>query len=556
MILNLRIWTCAAVVLSAAFVVSCSKNYVQAPEPDGKRVVRTPDRSRADATTMGKKEEGEHAKPSGARVNDSPVSEMNVDDPRRYNPNFNTEAYDHIDENPFLAVGQNPLSTFSVDVDTASYSNMRRFLSQGRLPPKDSVRVEELINYFTYDYKQPDGKDPFSITTEMTECPWKPGHKLVLVGLQGKRIEKADMPPRNLVFLIDVSGSMNEPNKLPLVKQALRMLVNELTEKDHVSLVVYAGAAGLVLPPTNGSKKEAIIAALDRLEAGGSTNGGEGIQLAYKTAREHLRKGGVNRVILASDGDMNVGITSQGDLIRLIEQERESGVFLTVLGFGMGNYKDSTMEKLANKGNGNYAYIDTAFEAKKVLVHEAGANLVTIAKDVKIQVEFNPAVVQAYRLIGYENRKLRNEDFNDDKKDAGEIGAGHAVTALYEIVPHGVKMDLPGVDPLKYQLPKGEGAKSGELLTVKFRYKEPDGSTSKLIVRALDNRPVEWIQASANMKFATSVAAFGMLLRGSEHKGTASYPMVLALAEQGRGQDDRGYRAEFIRLVHMAKELK
>lgn len=551
---------CAAVVLSAAFMFTCSEKYVQAPERDGKPVstVRGKDGGEHNVRVVtGKRNLRELAKrdESGEYASDGPTTEMDISDPRRNNPNFNTEGYSHIEDNPFLTVGQNPLSTFSVDVDTASYSNMRRFLTQGQLPPKDSVRVEELINYFTYDYKQPDGKDPFSITTEMTDCPWKPGHKLVLVGLQGKRIEKANLPPRNLVFLIDVSGSMNEPNKLPLVKQALRMLVNELTEKDHVSLVVYAGAAGLVLPPTNGSKKEVIIAALDRLEAGGSTNGGEGIQLAYKTARQHLQKGGVNRVILASDGDMNVGMTSEGDLTRLIEKERESGVFLTVLGFGMGNYKDSTMEKLADKGNGNYAYIDTAFEAKKVLVHEAGANLVTIAKDVKIQVEFNPAVVQAYRLIGYENRKLRNEDFNDDKKDAGDIGAGHSVTALYEVVPHGVKIDLPGVDPLKYQVPNGEGAKSGELLTVKFRYKEPDGSTSKLIVRSLDNRPVEWKNASSNLKFATSVAAFGMVLRGSEHKGSASYPMVLALAEQGRGSDERGYRSEFIRLVNMAKEL-
>ncbi len=560
---------CAAVVLSAAFVFSCSEKYVQGPEEKDAATSSTTRVPKAhnpqdvkeahggrDGVVTLKKNDPKFTRRPEIRGKDGPTSEMEIDDSSRYNPNFNTEGYDHIEDNPFLTVGQNPLSTFSVDVDTASYSNMRRFLSQGQLPPKDSVRLEELINYFTYDYKQPDGKDPFSITTEMTDCPWKPGHKLVLVGLQGKRIEKANMPPRNLVFLIDVSGSMNTPNKLPLVKQALRMLVNELGEKDHVSLVVYAGAAGLVLPPTNGSKKEAITAALERLEAGGSTNGGEGIQLAYKTAREHFQKGGVNRVILASDGDMNVGITSQGDLTRLIEKERESGVFLTVLGFGMGNYKDSTMEKLANKGNGNYAYIDTAFEAKKVLVHEAGANLVTIAKDVKIQVEFNPAVVQAYRLIGYENRKLRNEDFNDDKKDAGEIGAGHSVTALYEVVPHGVKIDLPGVDPLKYQVPNGESAKSGELLTVKFRYKEPDGSTSKLIARSLPNTFAEWKSASPNLKFAASVAAFGMLLRGSEHKGSASYPMVLALAEQGRGHDERGYRAEFIRLVHMAKELK
>jgi Ca-activated chloride channel homolog len=402
---------------------------------------------------------------------------------------FNTENYNRIDDNPFHRVGNEPLSTFSIDVDTASYSNLRRFITQGELPPKDAVRIEEMINYFTYNYPQPKGERPFSVTTEVAAAPWNPQHKLVEVGLQGKRLESETLPPSNLVFLIDVSGSMDDPNKLPLVQQSLKLLVNKLRPEDRVSLVVYAGNAGLVLPATPGSQKSKILGAIARLEAGGSTAGGQGIELAYKIAKQNFLKSGNNRVILATDGDFNVGVSSDADLTRLIEQKRDQGIFLTVLGFGTGNYKDGKMEQLADKGNGNYAYIDTLLEAKKVLVNDLRGTLFTIAKDVKIQVEFNPAKVQAYRLIGYENRLLQNQDFNDDKKDAGDIGAGHSVTALYEIIPTGVKSDvkLPEVDPLRYQH-SGETASNtadNELMQVKLRYKLPQDSTSQLITQTI-----------------------------------------------------------------------
>ncbi len=482
----------------------------------------------------------------------APASKLRADGAGK----FNTESYDRIYENPFLAAAKAPLSTFSIDVDTASYSNVRRFLTMGRLPPAGAVRIEELINYFTYAYKQPAGAAPFSTTAEVSACPWNPAHKLVHIGLQGRRIAKKQMPPRNLVFLLDVSGSMSDSNKLPLLKAALKLLVGQLTEQDRVAMVVYAGSSGLVLPSTTGDKKDKILSALGRLSAGGSTNGGAGIQLAYKVARENFHQGGINRVILATDGDFNVGNTSQSGLVRLIEKERKSGVFLTVLGFGMGNYKDSTMEKLADKGNGNYAYVDTINEARKVLVNEAGATLVTIAKDVKIQVEFNPARVSAYRLIGYENRMLRARDFNDDKKDAGEIGAGHSVTALYEVVPAGVKAPAAGtVDPLKYQKRSASAAAaSGELLTLKLRYKKPDGDTSKLLSVAVSDAPQQ-AGASNSLRFSSAVAAFGMLLRGSKHKGQASFAMVKKLAGQSLGADKHGYRAEFLKLVDRAAGL-
>jgi Ca-activated chloride channel homolog len=413
--------------------------------------------------------------------------------PGRYAGPFNTEAYDHIDENGFRRVANDPLSTFSIDVDTASYANVRRFLSGGTLPPAGAVRTEELINYFRFDYPQPRGSAPFSVTTELAECPWNPQHHLALVGIQGREILGKEPAPRNLVFLLDVSGSMTPPDKLPLVRNAMRMLVDILTPRDRVAIVVYAGASGLVLPSTSGDRKQQIHDAIARLEAGGSTNGAAGIRLAYQIARQNMIRGGVNRVVLATDGDFNVGVTSQDELVRLIEHERADGIFLSVLGVGTGNLKDSTMEKLADKGNGNYAYLDSLHEARKVLVREAGATLTTIAKDVKIQIEFNPKAVAAYRLIGYENRVLRNEDFNDDRKDAGEIGAGHSVTALYEIVPAGPDIDVvdaPGVDPLRYQmradLPSAVNA--GELATVKVRFKAPDGDVSRLISMALRNR--------------------------------------------------------------------
>jgi Ca-activated chloride channel homolog len=470
---------------------------------------------------------------------------------------FNTEGYSHIDENPFLDVAHAPLSTFSVDVDTASYSNTRRFLKDGQLPPKDAVRIEELVNYFSYDYPQPVGNAPFSVTAEIAEAPWNTQHRLVHIGLQGKRIAKDNLPPANLVFLIDVSGSMNEPNKLPLVKSSLKTLTEQLTARDHVAIVVYAGSSGLVLPSTSGDRKGEIFAAIDRLEAGGSTNGGEGIQLAYKVAQENFIRDGTNRVILATDGDFNVGTTSEGDLVRLIEAKRQSGVFLSVLGFGTGNVKDSTMEKLADKGNGNYAYIDTSSEARKVLGEQVGGTLFTIAKDVKIQVEFNPKQVAAYRLIGYENRLLRDQDFNDDTKDAGEIGAGHTVTALYEIVPYGQKYENPGIDPLKYQQPTqpSEMANSDEMMTVKLRYKEPNADQSKLISVSLADSQTKLDSASADFRFSSAVAAFGMLLRDSKYKADASYNQVLDLARNSIGTDPQGYRSEFVQLVETARTL-
>ncbi|MEH2138141.1 YfbK domain-containing protein [Nostoc sp.] len=473
---------------------------------------------------------------------------------------FNTENYNRIEDNPFHRVGNDPLSTFSIDVDTASYSNVRRFITQRELPPKDAVRIEELINYFTYNYPQPKGDRPFSVTTEVAAAPWNPQHKLVQVGLQGKRLESETLPPSNLVFLIDVSGSMDDPNKLPLVQQSLKLLVNKLRPEDRVSLVVYAGNAGVVLPATPGSQKSTILAAIDRLEAGGSTAGGQGIELAYKIAKQNFLKSGNNRVILATDGDFNVGVSSDGELTRLIEQKREQGIFLTVLGFGTGNYKDGKMEQLADKGNGNYAYIDTLLEAKKVLVNDLRGTLFTIAKDVKIQVEFNPAKVQAYRLIGYENRLLQNQDFNDDKKDAGDIGAGHSVTALYEIIPTGTKSDvkLPEVDPLRYQR-SGEtapNAAGNELMQVKLRYKLPQDSTSQLITQTIQDDDLRSDQIpSTNLRFAAAVATFGMVLRDSEYKGNANYDLVMKLATQAKGEDQEGYRDEFIRLVEQSRGL-
>lgn len=472
---------------------------------------------------------------------------------------FNREGYDKITENRFLKVTDNPLSTFSIDVDAASYSNIRRFLNQGQLPPAGAVRIEEMVNYFTYQYPQPVKNEPFSINTEISDAPWNKDHKLVLIGLQGKKIPTENLPASNLVFLIDVSGSMQDPLKLPLVKASMKMLVDQLREEDKISMVVYAGAAGLVLEPTSGDEKTKIKDAIDKLEAGGSTAGGAGIKLAYKTARENFVKGGNNRVILCTDGDFNVGESSDDAMERMIEQERKSGVFLTVLGYGMGNYQDAKMQKLADKGNGNHAYIDGISEAKKVLVNEFGGTLFTIAKDVKLQVEFNPAKVQGYRLIGYENRMLAKEDFNDDKKDAGELGSGHTVTALYEVIPVGVKSDfLQKVDSLKYQkntAPLISSSQTEEILTVKFRYKAPDGDVSKLIEHPVLDKQVALTKTSDNFRFAAAVAQFGLLLRESEYKSAASYDNVLNLARKAKGYDEEGYRSEFVRLVESARLL-
>jgi len=467
------------------------------------------------------------------------------------------EAYDYIPENPFLRVSDSPLSTFSIDVDTASYANVRRFLTSGQLPPPGAVRIEELINYFSYDYPQPTGDDPFSVNVEIADCPWDANHRLARVGLKGYEIAAEDRVPANLVFLIDVSGSMQAANKLSLLKTALIMLASELNDDDYVSIVVYAGASGLVLPSTPVRSRGTIIDAVGRLTAGGSTNGGAGIQLAYQQAMDNFIDGGVNRVILATDGDFNVGTTDQSSLIRIVEEKAKSNVFLTVLGFGMGNLQDSMLEKLADKGNGNYAYIDNVNEAEKVLVEQIGGTLVTIAKDVKIQVEFNPAEVAAYRLVGYENRLLAAQDFNDDTKDAGEIGAGHTVTAFYEIIPVGEEVDLPDVDPLKYQTPQDEAdaAFSGELMTVKLRYKPPDGDTSKLIERPVVDTGMTLDEASSDFVFAASVASFGMLLRHSNHSGNFDLPAVREWAASTLGDNPDPYRAEFVELVGRAIAL-
>ena len=468
------------------------------------------------------------------------------------------EDYEGIVENPFQRPLDAPLSTFSIDVDAASYSNVRRMLNMGQLPPADAVRIEEMINYFQYDYSQPMNDHPFAIHTELGEAPWNPQHKLVLIGLQGKKIPTENLPPSNLVFLIDVSGSMMDANKLPLVQASMKLLTDQLRARDRVSIVVYAGAAGVVLEPTSGDNKQKIKEAIGRLEAGGSTAGGEGIRLAYSLARQHFMKEGNNRVILCTDGDFNVGESSDQAMEKLIEAERKSGVFLTVLGYGMGNYKDSKMQKLADKGNGNHAYIDGLSEARKVLVNEFGGTLFTIAKDVKLQVEFNPARVQGYRLIGYENRMLAAEDFNDDQKDAGELGSGHTVTALYEIVPTGVKSDVFGsVDPLKYQPPKQPASTSlsNDWLTVKFRYKKPDGDKSTLLQEVVTQESSLLSLTSENFRFAAAVAEWGLLLRDSRYKGQSNFAQVIQLAKGARGHDEQGYRSEFVRLVENASSL-
>ena len=470
---------------------------------------------------------------------------------------YNREGYDRITENSFHKVADEPLSTFSIDVDGASYSNVRRFLNNNQLPPDGAVRVEEMINYFQYGYAQPKNGDPFAIHTEMAECPWNEDHRLVMIGLQGMKVSMETLPASNLTFLIDVSGSMQSPDKLPLVKSSLRLLTDQLREEDMVSIVVYAGSAGLVLSPTSGADKNRIIAAIDQLEAGGSTAGGQGIKLAYATAKKNFIRGGNNRVILCTDGDFNVGASSDDELERMIEEERKSGVFLTILGFGTGNYQDAKMQKLADKGNGNHAYIDQLSEAKKVLVNEFGGTMFTIAKDVKLQVEFNPAYVQGYRLIGYENRMLNKEDFNNDIKDAGELGSGHTVTALYEVIPAGVETDLlNNVDPLKYQQNhQPKKIFNDEMLTVKFRYKKPDEDISKLIVKTVNSKYVRLDNTSDQFRFAAAVAQMGMLLSHSSFIGNGNYQDVIRLAKTAIGNDQGGYRMEFLSLAEKASKL-
>ena len=479
-----------------------------------------------------------------------------ADEASDFSGNFNTEEYDYISENKFKSVLSEPLSTFSIDVDTASYSNIRRFLQHGQMPPVDSVRIEEMINYFDYDYPQPDGDNPFSVNLEISDCLWNADAKLLSVGLQGKSLDYENLKPANLTFLVDSSGSMSDENKLPLLKKALALLLGELSAKDRVAIVAYAGSSGLVLDSTEASEKKTIINALDSLSAGGGTAGAAGIELAYEVAMQNYIPGGNNRVILCTDGDFNLGVSSTSDLVRLIEEKRKSDIYLTICGFGMGNYKDGRMEQISAAGNGNYFYIDGMAEAEKVFVREMRANMFTIAKDVKIQIEFNPALIKAYRLVGYENRLLDNEDFEDDTKDAGELGAGHRVTALYELVPAGPDIEIAQHSDLKYSeeiRPNNEF--TSEALTVKLRYKRPDSEISELIEKSLEYAPVLFDKASANIKFASAVAGFGMLLRNSEYIVSLDYGKVLDAARSAVLRGNEAYGRGFAELVEIAGEI-
>lgn len=468
---------------------------------------------------------------------------------------WNRESYDNIEENRFINSLNDPLSTFSIDVDTASYANIRRFISQGQLPPRGAVRTEEMINYFNYSYPEPDRNQPFSVHAEVGPSPFHADHQLVKIGLKARNLPTEKLPPSNLTFLIDVSGSMNQPNKLGLLKQSLKMLTEQLGPLDRVSMVVYAGCDRIALLPTPGNDRDTILQAIDRLQSGGSTHASSGILTAYELAGKSFMPSGNNRVILASDGDFNVGVTSRGELQSLIEKQRNKGIYLTVLGFGNTNYHDDTMEILADKGNGNYAYIDSLLEAKKVLIKERSSTLFALARDVKIQVEFNPAVVGAYRLVGYENRALQDEDFTDDAKDAGEIGLGHTVTALYEVMPAG-HHSIPGVDNLKYQQQTNNPALTSEMLTIKVRYKPQGAQTSTLLTHSLANQTRSMDQTSIDFRFAATVAGFAMLLRESPHIGTFDWNHCIELAKLARGEDREGYRAEFTRLVEMAELLQ
>ena len=487
-------------------------------------------------------------------IEDNSVYANMVDSVGEIDQPMNTEEYSTIRENEFKYAAQDPLSTFSIDVDKASYSNIRRFLNDNQLPPKDAVRIEELVNYFPYEYDQPTGEHPFSFTTEIAECPWDHHHKLVHIGIQGKKLDYANLRSCNLVFLVDVSGSMDDPDKLPLLVKSMKMLVENLSTSDKVAIVTYAGNAGLVLGSTPASEKEKIFEALTNLKAGGSTAGGAGIELAYKVAKENFIKGGNNRVVLATDGDFNVGIASTGDLVRVIEEKRKDDIYLTICGFGMGNYKDSRMEEISDAGNGNYFYIDNIREAQKVFVKEMRANMFTIAKDVKIQVEFNPAKVSSYRLIGYEDRVLSKEDFSNDKKDAGELGAGHCVTAIYEVVPVGNESGNKTI-PLKYQETKIKN-ESEDMFTIKFRYKPINSDKSILLEKPVEDENKKFENASENLRFAASVAGFGMLLRDSKFKGSLNYTDLIKMIRNASSFDADGYRAEFIKLVEAASLLQ
>lgn len=496
-------------------------------------------------TQVGHEATGHVAAPAAARVEPSHTAALE----------FNSEEYAAIEENPFIKALAQPQSTFSIDVDTASYANLRRMLKQGQLPPRGAVRIEELINYFSYDYPAPNGEHPFSVSTELAACPWQPQHQLLRVGLKGQTIEYEERPACNLVFLLDVSGSMFDEKKLPLVKSALQLLTAELRPDDRVAIVVYAGASGLVLDSTAVRERSKILTAIDGLTAGGSTNAGQGIELAYRVAQEHQVAGGINRVILCTDGDFNVGATSDSALLELIQEHARSNVFLTLLGFGSGNLKDSKMELLADKGNGNYAYIDSVLEARKVLVEQVGGTLVTIAKDVKIQMDFNPQHVQAYRLLGYENRLLANQDFRDDSKDAGEIGSGHTVTAFYELIPVGTSDTSPESRPSEFVQPKLIATTdSSAMATVNLRYKLPESSDSnEFQVRvALDSLTAE---PSRDFQFASAVVGYGLLLRQSQHAGSSNWDWVIETAQNSCGPDSNSLREEFVELAKTARKV-
>ena len=541
------------------------------PEQDGYRQVGSGDVLVFDPTEASSSEEkGLHRSPrrpsavTGTATTSTPVvagiiaPDSDGDMDGKVAGTHDTEQYDHIAENGFVAIVDDPLSTFSIDVDTASYSNMRRFVNRKSLPPAGAVRIEEMINYFDYAYAPPTSEVPFAVHVDVAEAPWAPTHRLVRIGLKGREFPREHRPSHNLVFLIDVSGSMNDQNKLPLLQKAMSLLVDNLEADDRIAIVTYAGSAGVVLDSTSVSNTKKVKKAIDALRSGGSTNGAQGIERAYEIATAQFAAGGVNRVILATDGDFNVGASSRSDLIDLIEKRAKSGVYLTVLGFGMGNLNDATLEQLADHGNGNYAYIDTMNEATKVLVTDIASTLVTIAKDVKIQVEFNPSQVASYRLIGYENRALAHQDFNDDTKDAGEIGAGHTVTALYEIVPAAEGSASAGkVDDLEYQTPRAtnDRANSGEMFTLKLRYKDPDGDSSKLIERTFVDTGASMADAAPGMSLAAAVAELGMLLRDSEHKGTSTYASAKQLAQRAAKSDPHGYRAELIRLIDAASKI-
>ncbi|MBI1249531.1 DUF3520 domain-containing protein [bacterium] len=491
---------------------------------------------------------------------------LNVNDPKPgdgVGPGEGGDKFEPIEDNNFITVADQPLSTFSIDVDTASYSKIRSYLNQfNQLPPRDAVRVEELVNYFTYDYAQPTDEHPFAANVEVASCPWNSANRLVRVGIKGKEIDVNERPASNIVFLLDVSGSMNSPNKLPLLKKGMKMLVDQLTENDKVSIVVYAGAAGVVLDPTYGYEKAEILKALDRLQAGGSTNGGQGIKLAYKMATDNFIQGGTNRVILCTDGDFNVGETSTGGLVGLAAEQAKKNIYLSILGFGIGNHNDSMLEQLSNKANGNYAFIDNEKEAKKVLVEQMSGTLLTIAKDVKIQIEFNPKKVASYRLVGYENRLLAAQDFNDDKKDAGEIGAGHTVTAFYEVIPAGTKNEEaatePKVDDLKYQTkPKTtKAANSDELMTLKLRYKQPEEDVSTLMTYPVIDEGHRFNQATGDFQFATAVAMFGLKLRGNKFQDEINYAEIEELVSSNLKGPGASYREEFLDLVRKVDSIQ